>query len=429
MKKILKLYLFSLLFLGLFNCGRKEEKKIIEFWTLQLSPTFNSYFKDIIDKYEKQNPEIKIQWVDIPYDAAIQKLLASAVAGNSPDVVNLSSDFLAKFAGMNALVDFADFVPKDSFKIFLPNALNHCIYNNKIVGLPWYLNTYVLIYNKEFFVKAGLSEKDVPKTFSELLQITRRYKNNTGKYALFWNIGKDSYLPMMLGSEGIEMTDSLMTMAKFNSPEGVELIDKWVQLYKDGYLQSESIIKPGSTIIEAYQSGLVAMVFTGPVFLRRVKDNAPLIYKNTDVAPAVVGKTGKHELAAMSISVMNSSKHIKEAVDFALYVTNSENQTTFSKIETTYPSTIDALKDSFFTIYDGSLESKARIIGVEELFDAVRLRRYLEHPQFDKLRDAFDEAIQKACLGKMTTKEALDEAADKWNAILKQTQLAQRKSF
>ena len=167
---------------------------------------------------------------------------------------------------MNALADLSEFMPKDSFNIFLPNALDNCIYNNKIVGLPWYLNTYVLIYNREFFKNAGLTESDIPKTFSELVDITKKYKDNSGKYALFWNIGKDSYLPMMLGSEGVEMTDSLMTKAMFNSSEGIALIDKWVQLYKNGYLQSESIIKPGSSIIEAYQSGQVAMVFTGRFF-------------------------------------------------------------------------------------------------------------------------------------------------------------------
>lgn len=428
MRKFIYLLSIFIFLICLISCSKKkDDRKTIEFWTLQLSPTFNNYFNDIISEYEKAHPDVDIIWVDIPYDAAIQKLLASAVAGNAPDVVNLSSDFLAKFAGMNALVDLSEFLPKDTFQIFLPSALENCTYNNKIVGLPWYLNTYVLIYNKEFFNKARLTEKDVPKSFNELVEITKKYKDNSGSYALFWNIGKDSYLPMMLGSEGVAMTDELVTKAAFNSPEGIELIDKWVQLYRNGYLQSESIIKPGSTIIEAYQSGQVAMVFTGPVFLRRVKDNAPSIYKSTDVAPAVVGKTGKHELAAMSISVMNSSRYKKEAVDFAFFVTNSENQIAFSKIETTYPSTVEALSDSFFTIDDGTLETKARIIGANELFDAVRLRKYLEHPQFDKLRDAFDEAIQKACLGKMTTKEALDEAADKWNQILANSNRAAKK--
>jgi len=36
------------------------------------------------------------------------------------------------------------------------------------------------------------------------------------------------------------------------------------------------------------------------------------------------------------------------------------------------------------------------------------------------LRDAFDEAIQKAALGKASTQQALDEAVEKWNKILKE---------
>ncbi|MCK7518925.1 MAG: hypothetical protein MZV64_14975 [Ignavibacteriales bacterium] len=57
-----------------------------------------------------------------------------------------------------------------------------------------------------------------------------------------------------------------MNKAMFNSSEGIALIDKWVQLYKNGYLQSESIIKLGSTIIEAYQSGQVAWFSLDLVF-------------------------------------------------------------------------------------------------------------------------------------------------------------------
>ncbi len=419
MKKILIITVFATLFLSSFSgCGKKESQNSIEFWTLQLSPVFDNYFHNLIKNYESENPGVKIKWVDIPYDAAIQKLLAASAAGSPPDVVNLSSDFLAKFNGMGALVDFSKYVSRDTFQMFLPNALEDCTYNNKIIALPWYLNTYILIYNKKYFKNAGFTKSDVPHTFSQLVAITKKYKDKTGKYALFWNIGKDSYLPMMLASEGVQMTNPEMTKATFNSPEGVKLIDQWIQLYRNGYLQRESIIKPGSTIIQPYQSGQVAMVFTGPVFLKRVKENAPDIYNETDVAPAVVGKTGKSELAAMSLSVMSGSKHKKEAIKFAFYLTNVKNQIEFSKIATTYPSVKEALKNPFFTKDDGTLASKARIIGAKELPNAVRLRKYLENPEFDRLRDAFDEAIQNAALGKISTKKALDEAARKWDQIL-----------
>lgn len=410
----------ALLCLGLGGCAPKDSRTVIEFWTLQLSPTFDEYFHAVIRDYELQHPNVKIRWVDVPYDAAVQKLLAAAAAGNAPDVVNLSADFLAKFYAMGALSDLTDAAAKGP-TAFFPNALALCSFDGKIVALPWYLNTYILIYNKQLLREAEFSPAELPATFTQLVEFIRAYKNRTGRFASFWNIGKDSYLPMMLESEGVMMTDSALTHAEFNSERGVALVDKWVRLYRDGYLQSESIMKPGSMIVEAYQSGQTAMMFTGPVFLKRIAVNAPAIYAQTDVAPVVTGASGRHELAAMAISVMSTSAHPAEATEFARFVTNAKNQLAFAKLTTTYPSAVGAYADPFFSRDDGSLESRGRVLGARELSSAGRLRAYLQHPDFDRLRDSFDEAIQNACLGRMTTKEALDRAAAQWNEVLSLT--------
>lgn len=399
------------------SCGKNDNRTVIEFWTLQLSPAFNEYFIRLIAEYEREHPNVRIQWVDIPYDAAVQKLLSSAVAGNAPDVVNLSADFLAKFHGMGALADLSEDIRQCGYS-FLPNALALCTYDTAVIALPWYLNSYVVLYNTRYLNDAGMTANEIPHTYDELVRFVTTYKDRTGKFALYWNIGKDSYLPMMLVSEGVDMTDSAMTRALFNSERGVELIDRWVQLYRNGYLQSESIMKPGSTIVEAYQSGQVALIVTGPVFLKRIELNAPGIFSVTDVSSAVTGTTGRHDLAAMALSVLRSSRHRNEAVDFALFVTNPKNQLAFSKLTMTYPSVTEALQDSFFTSTDGSLTTKARALGADQLASATRLRKYLDHPDFDQLRDSFDEAIQNACLGSRSTKDALDNAAREWDDIL-----------
>ncbi|MCX6136770.1 MAG: sugar ABC transporter substrate-binding protein [Ignavibacteriales bacterium] len=399
-------------------CNSRSDKKTVEFWTLQLSPTFDTYFHSIIAEYEKKHPDISIRWVDIPYDAAVQKLLASVVAGNAPDVVNLSGDFLAKFASMNAFLDLKSIIPADSLAAFLPNAMDVCTADGKYVALPWYLNTYVIIFNKALLTGAGMSETDIPRTFADLASVVKRYKDSSGKFAIFWNIGKDSYLPTMLESEGVAMTDQKISIATFNSPRGIELISQWVDLYRGGYLQRESIISPGTKIIEAYQSGQVAMVFTGPVFLGRVKTNAPSIFATTGVADNPVGITGKQELATMVISVMASTKFPRESADFTQFVLNAENQLAFSKIEPTFPSVTAALKDPYFTKDDGTLEGRARIVGARELPASAQLSIYKQHPEYVRLKEIFDEAIQKACLGSATTKDALDEAVRQWNVIL-----------
>lgn len=411
--------LCSVTALLLFSCTPNDPRTTVEFWTLQLSPTFNDYFNTLIARYEQEHPSVRIRWVDVPYDAAVQKLLASAVAGNAPDVVNLSADFLAKFHGMHALSDLRPAVQQCGYT-FLPNAMELCTFDSAIVAVPWYLNSYVVLYNRGLLHAAGFTDADVPRTFDALVLFIRQYKDRTGKYAFFWNIGKDSYLPMMLGSEGIPMTDSSMSKAEFHRSEGRNAIDQWVQLYREGYLPSESVIKTGSSIVEAYQSGQVAMIFTGPVFLQRIRSNAPAIYEQTGVAPAIVGRSGRHELAAMSISVLRSSAHQKEAADFALYITSPANQLAFSRLTATFPSVTEALEDTFFRSGDGSVLSVGRSVGAADLLHAGRLRTYLMHPQFDRLRDAFDEAVQNACLGKRSTTEALENAAVEWDRILRE---------
>lgn len=422
MKKRLLIILFVLpaLVLSSVSCsGEKSGQKEIEFWTLQLSPYFDDYFKELIANYESSHPGITIRHIDIPYDAAIQKLMAAASAGTPPDIINLSSDFLAKFEKFGLFADLRNYDNEDSIRSrYLENALAECIYNEKIIALPWYLNTYAMIYNKDLLRKAGYDSTDIPKTFEEFTAFIREYKNRTGKYATFWNIGKDSYLPMMLGSEDIPMTDSVMQKAVFHYPRSAEKIGEWIDLVKGKYLSRDCVIRPGSAIIEPYQSGQVAMVFTGPVFLRQVKENAPGIYAVTGIAPPITGSSGKHELAAMALSVLSTSDYKQESYEFVRYILNAENQLRFAKMAPVFPSHKEALRDSYFTDTDGTLETTARVMGAEYLPSATRLRSYLRHPRFDQLRNFFDEAVQNAVLTRITTQDALNKAAKSWNAVL-----------
>jgi len=419
LKRIIILSVSLIILSGLPGCNKQDDKNTIEFWTLQLSPVFDDYLIELIKQYEQTHKGVKVKWVDVPFDAVIQKLLASMAAGNPPDVVNLSVDFLAKFAGLNALEEITNHVSPDTLnEIYLSNAIETCTFRNKIVALPWYLNTYALIYNEKLLKQAGFSETDVPQTFTELTGFIKEYKIRTGNFALFWNIGKDSYLPMMLGSEGIPMINEKLTEALFNRPEAASLISVWINLFKQGYLSSESFTKTGASIIEPYQSGKVAMVFTGPVFLKRIKDNSPEIYSQTKIAPPIVGVTGEHELAAMSLAIMKKSLKKKQAMDFALYVTNNLNQLAFCRLATIYPSTNKGLKDEYFSIEDTTLESKARIMGARLLPKAKRIRKYLQHPKFDLLRDIFDETIQSVALGGVPLNQGLDKAVRQWNLIL-----------
>ena len=67
--KIIKFLLSCSLILILSACNVNKQDanvKVIEFWTLQLE-SFRPYITSMISEYEKQNPNVKIKWVDIPF--------------------------------------------------------------------------------------------------------------------------------------------------------------------------------------------------------------------------------------------------------------------------------------------------------------------------------------------------------------------------
>ena len=61
---------------------QKTEQKIpaqttkeVVFWSLQMG-TFNNYMNPLIEQFEKENPDIKIKWIDVPYSEGEKRTFA-----------------------------------------------------------------------------------------------------------------------------------------------------------------------------------------------------------------------------------------------------------------------------------------------------------------------------------------------------------------
>lgn len=411
------LLLFSAL-LFFFNACRSERPPgQLEFWTIQLRPQFDAYMQELIRRYESENPGKTIRWIDVPFEAINQKFMAAIAAGEPPDVINLSGDYLAQFIAMKVLTDLDTLVTVQDREAYFPAAWEAGQgFDGGSYALPWYLATYITIYNRRLLEEAGLSQNDLPRTYDQLLQLARIYKDRSGKFLFFFNMGEESYLHFVLGSEGLSVLTSDRRRANLNSPGVVTALQPWVQLFRDGYLPRESIMEGHRQAIQLYSSGQVALISGGAQFLKIIQENAPNIYNQTDVAPAILGKAGKHNMAPMMVSIPRASSNKQNALDFALYLTNARNQLEFCRQVPILPSIRAALADSFFIRIEDDLESKARAIAAAQLPQARVLQPPL--PSTARLYRVFGEAIQKACLGHMPLQKALDEAAAIWDNVL-----------
>ena len=152
MKKIVLISLIIIVW-ALSFCFMKTQKPTNEevvFWTLQMS-NFSEYMNGVISDFEKENPEIKIKWIDVPFSEGEKRTLASILSDNPPDLINLNPDFTNLLAQRGALYE----INTPEISQFNKEILEALKVNDKLYSIPWYATSAITIYNKNLVKKAG----------------------------------------------------------------------------------------------------------------------------------------------------------------------------------------------------------------------------------------------------------------------------------
>ncbi len=426
MKK-LKMLVSITLTLGLIaGCGANNSNKSseeLEFWTMQLAPKFNQYFADLNSSFQTENQDVKIRWIDIPWSAMESKILTAISANTAPDLVNLNPNFASQLASRNAWLDLDEVITPEAKAIYLPNiwqasSIEICQENRceqDIFGLPWYLTTRVTIYNQQLLQEAGITKS--PETYVELKQVAKEVKSKTGKYAFFITFvpGDSGEVLESMVQMGVKLIDE-SGKAAFDTPQGIAAFRYWVELYQEKLLPPEVLTQGHRYGVELYQAGETALLSSGAEFLSAISNNAPTIAEVSAAAPQITGKTGKKNVAVMNLAIPRNTEKPDEALQYALYITNTKNQLEFAQQANVLPSTKEAVQQ-----YIASLEQEtsttplqeARKVSALQLKDAEVLIPAMDNLQM--LQKTIYENLQAAMLGEKTVEQAVKDAASEWN--------------
>lgn len=396
MKKSLLIYIliFFIILIGLimFKDTKQRENKTVVFWTLQLS-SFENYINNIISEFEKENPNVKIKWIDVPYSEGEKRTLAAILTDNPPDLVNLTPDFSMLLAQKNAL----ETIPKEKLEQFLPTLTETLKYNNKYFGIPFYATSAITLYNKE------LTNKEI-STYDELFDI----KLNNAQTTML-NLAENDTLLKLLNKYDINSPEKLTSQTSIN------LFKKIKYLYDENIIPKESITQTHRDTLEKYMSEKLGYVVTGANFLTMIKENAPIVYENTEIIPQLTGITGKYDYSLMNFIIPKKSKNKENALKFALYFTNEKNQLKLAKMTTILPSNKKALEDDYFKIADESLQSKARIISSKQLENLQKPLKNIKNKK--ELNTLSSNYIQDMLINNVNIEKTLDNFAKDWQKL------------
>lgn len=387
----------------------------LEFWTISLQPFFTTFIRGLTTQYEREHPGTSIRWIDVPPQAIDQKLLAAIAGGQAPDVVNLNTEGALRMAQARALSDMDAAVPVSVRDRYFASIWSSTRYLGRTYGIPWYVVPNVLAYNQSVFRRAGLDPARPPASEEAFVQAATTIKERTGLYGFMPNVDGIRFL-RMFQEDGLAILSPDRRRAVFNGADHVRLLDRYVGLFKRDLFPADTLQRGYLGATERYAAGQLGMLTTGPQFLLRVRSDSPNVYRDSAVAPYPLGRGRVLDLPTMDLVVPLASRHQAEAVQFASFITNDQNQLAFSKLVVIFPSTRGAARDPYFTRGGSTPEDRARAIAAAELGVARDLTVVVPHS--DDLFRAFREAIESAFFGRMTPQQALNWAVKEWDGKL-----------
>lgn len=339
------------------NEAENKEPVTIEFWTISLQPTFTDFFNGLIEEYEAANPNVTVNWTDLPYDSIKEKLVTAAAGGTAPDVVNLNTQMALTLAGKGALVDLEAEATEEQKSIYVQSLYDSARIGDSVYAFPWYASPNIMFYNKELFEKAGITE--VPTNYQDAFDMAKTMKEKTGAYLYnppeFFNL---------LFEEGISILNTDKTAAAFNTQDTFNLLQSFKAMTDADYLP-KSNWGNWDTELKLFETEKLAIISSSGSSLSRIKDEAPDVYEKIGIAAPLTGSIGLSRNALMNVVVPQDSKNHTEAIKFASFITNDASQLAFCKEVAIFPSTVAASEDSYFVSDTTTLEGIARKMSVD----------------------------------------------------------------
>ncbi len=154
--------------------------------TLMVPPVSATYLEKVkvwADEFHQLYPNLTIEIIETSWDDHSEKLSTMALAGEAPDIAEVSYSSIGTYVELGVGVNIADYMDKAVLDDYDQNALDYMSLEGKLYGLPLYLSIQSIGANKDMLEATGVNVLNVQQngwTFDEFKKaIAAGTKNNT----------------------------------------------------------------------------------------------------------------------------------------------------------------------------------------------------------------------------------------------------------
>jgi len=320
--------------------GGKVQSATLEFWGVFDD---RSAYDKVISDFQSQNQGTKVLYRQFSYEDYERSLIDALAAGTGPDIVMVHNTWLPKHG--DKLKTLPATMPgqkqplltiQDYKANFVDVAFDDFVFNNQIYGLPLYVDTLALFYNKDIFNSAGITRppQNWEEFNSDVETITRldgsgQITQSAAAIGTARNINRSTdLLSALMIQTGVKMTDTDNRSASFarsfnSTPVGEQALRYYtdfanlsVRTYTWNDVQHYSV--------DAFVEGKTAMMFNYSHEVEVLKNKSSRLNFGIAPMPQVSSTDIKNYANYWGAGVSVGSKYSNEAWKFVAYLTSRE---------------------------------------------------------------------------------------------------------
>jgi ABC-type glycerol-3-phosphate transport system substrate-binding protein len=398
------------------GCGSTSSKTTVTFWHA-MGGESQKTLKTMVDRFESTHSNIHIELVGMGnYDALSQKLMGAVAAKNPPVIAQMYENWTTQLHAGGELVyldSFAhgpDGLSAEDLADIYPALLENNSWDGRLLTLPFNKSVPVYYYNVPMFAGAGFPE--FPKTWPEFRRMANRLtKRDAAGNVEVWGAagGTDIWIfGSMLFQRGSRFLDGEDGAPLLNGKEGVEALQFQVDMVLKDKVQNTDV---GRTPMDDFLVGRMATL-TGSSTWR-----APVVDKESfpvGMAPVPTWDKPAAIVYGTNIGMFRraTSEQKSAAWKFIKWFTSPEQQVEWS------------LGTWYVPIHRRSLEDPRMVKRLAKTPGLKSAYAQMDCAVFEPRglkwlagRKALVEELEQAMLGAKAPKQALDDAAARYEAV------------
>ncbi len=380
--------------------------------------------KKIVPAFEKATgAQVSVTYVD--WSNISTKLNAAFAAGTAPDVFGHGPAAVADFVTNKRVQPLTDYIKQLSQED--RSDMSSALQGGQVDGVQYLVPLSMLgnmiMYNAADFTAAGLDPNNPPTTWEGVLAAAKKLTKRDGAGAITRSglmlpsqpIGRQQTFAALLLSDGGKQLNEDHTAAAFDSNEGVRALDFFTSLFNGPDAVSAGL---GANYINtpiAQQPivlGTASMEFQTPNGMQQIVTANPKLDLRVMMPPKFEGADKGYALggAGPGLMINADSKQKALAWKFIQYMIAPDTSVEYTKGIGAVPPRASAVNTPYVK---NSAILKAFVAAAPQFVPNPNV------PGWVQIRDTMDKYLEQALNKKLSSKDALNQAAVAVDKILK----------